>query len=319
MTGVEPACPDGVPGEVWAYALRYRPRYVAPDVWQEIRPFVLNVAARVAPLTRDEARVLLVVVTPLWGWAAAKCLPLDQEKVLTPDRVARYVEESYCGSRPITASTTRGRLEKVGRAATSRAPWPGRRTAIPRAVPLAPYTPAEIAAYRRAATAQRFASTRRCLTGALVLCAGAGAMPGQAVRARTDGLVLDDAGRWCVALDRPDRLVPIVTDYVQEARRLAAEHPGELWLTPVPHGDEWLGDRLRRAKTDTTLPPLLTARLRATWLVGRLDAGVPVKTLLRAAGLKTSYTLTPYLQYTTSDDDTALAVPAPKPDTRGPR
>jgi len=73
------------------------------------------------------------------------------------------------------------------------------------------------------------------------------------------------------------------------------------------------------ARLDTALPPLLTARLRTTWAVGRLDAGVPVKTLVRAAGLETAHSLSPLLPYTTSDDDAALALPAPNPGPRVPR
>ena len=313
MTAVEPSCPDGVAADVWAYALRYRPRSLPAETWGQVRPFVLEVAARVAPGTRDAARITLVDTTALWGWAAARHLPLDVEKVLTPDRVARYVDETFRGGSDGTASTTRGRLDKIGRTATRKAPWPGRRTKISRTAPVMPYTEAEITGYRRAAAVQMFGSSRRCLTGVLVLCAGAGAMPGQAARARTDGLVLDDLGRWCVTLDRPDRLVPIVTDYVEDALRLAAAHPGEPWLSPVDRCGDWLGGRLRSAVLDTTLPPMLSMRLRATWTVGRLDAGVPMKTLMRAAGIATGHALTPYLQYTTHDDDTALARPAPTP------
>ena len=98
-----------------------------------------------------------------------------------------------------------------------------------RAVP-----PAEIAGYRRAAPAQQRATGRRCLAGALVLCTGAGAMPGEANRATTEGLVRDATGRWCVTLDRPYRLVPIVEDFVEDALHLAAAYPGEPWLPRSP-------------------------------------------------------------------------------------
>ena len=113
--------------------------------------------------------------------------------------------------------------------------------------------------------------------------------------------------------------MPIAKDYVDDALRLAAEHLGEPWLSPVQRRESWLGELIGRARLDTTLPPLLTFRLRATWQVGRLDAGVPVKTLVRAAGLKTAASLSPLLQFTTSDDDTALAITAPTGDARGPR
>lgn len=86
----------------------------------------------------------------------------------------------------------------------------------------------------------------------------------------------------------------------------------------LPRCGDWLGNRLRRALLDTALPPLLSARLRATWIVGRLDAGVPVKTLVRVAGLTTASGLSSLLKYTTSDDDAALALPAPTRDDRGP-
>lgn len=161
MTGVEPACPDGVPGEVWAYVLRYRPRNVATDVWEQVRPFVLEVTGKFAPGTQDAARTTLSTTTSLWAWAVRTGLRLDPEKVLTPDRVARYVEETFRGRPPGSETTTRGRLGSIGRAATRRAPWPGRPTVIPRTPPAGPYLPAEMTGYRRAAAAQRFASTRR--------------------------------------------------------------------------------------------------------------------------------------------------------------
>lgn len=312
----DPSCPQGVPADVWAYVLRYRPRGVTRDVWEQVRPHVLDVAGKAGPRNRDTAADLLTNTTGLWGWAAARQLPLDPEKVLTPDWVARYVEENYEGA---SATTLRSRLERVGRAATRRAPWPGRPTVIPRTPPAGPYSAAEIAAYRKAADAQQRRSTRRCMTGVLVLCAGAGAMPGQAARATTDGLVRDEGGRWCVALDRPDRVVPIVLDLVDDALRLAADHPGEPWLSHAPRSHDWLGGVLRKVRLDTGSAPLLALRLRTTWAVGRLDAGVPVKTLVRAAGLTTAHSLSPLLPYTTHDDDAALALPVPPPGRHVPR
>lgn len=315
----DPSCPQGVPAEVWAYVLRYRPVGVTPEVREQLRPFVLEVTGKVAPQTQDTARKTLTRTTRLGAWAVDRRLPLDPEKVLTPDRVARYVEETFDGRAGASATTVRSSLEQIGRAATTHAPWPGRPTTIARTPPAGPYLPDKIAAYRRAAAVQPRRSARRCMTGVLVLCAGAGAMPGQAARATTDGLVPDAEGRWCVTLDRPDRLVPIVLDFVDDALRLAADHPGEPWLSRVPRCENWLGGVLRKVRLDTQLPPLLALRLRTTWAVGRLDAGVPLKTLVRAAGLTTAHSLSPLLPYTTHDDDAALALPAPTPMPRVPR
>lgn len=314
-----PARPAYVPDDVWQYVLRYEPTAVPSGTWAESRGFVLLVVGRSAPHSVRSAKQALVHVSQFAGWAVDKGLPLDPEKVLTPDLVARHVEETSDDPASASASSTRARLSTIGRKATTRALWPGRQRAIARTPIRAPYTTADLTLYAKAVDRQRTEVASRYLGGLLVLCHGAGATSGQALAARTDVLVLDGHRRWCVRLSGPDRLVPLVVGYVDRARALAAGHPGEPWLTDRPKGLNWLSNTAEDLRLDTRSPALTATRLRTTWLVDRLNAGVPVRSLVLAAGLRTTGSITDLLPYLLRDDAALTAPPPPAVDRRGKR
>ncbi len=142
---------------------------------------------------------------------------------------------------------------------------------------------------------------RRDLLVLLCLCLGAGLCTAEALAVRGPHVALHHNGATTVAVDGPRRrtapvrarYAPLLTGLARDAGPAHLYRPG----APGRGGRNAVSNQVARARTgcDPRLPVLSPQRMRATWLVRHLDAGVRADALLRAAGLDSLAVLDRYL------------------------
>jgi hypothetical protein len=95
----------------------------------------------------------------------------------------------------------------------------------------------------------------------------------------------------------------VLGDQAEHALRIGGEPGGYLFrANAAVRGGNIVTNFLARAHAAPGVPPLKTARLRATWLVGLIEAGVPLTVIVSAAGLDTLHSLTRLLPFVHAAD-----------------
>lgn len=308
----------------------YRPTTLTDARWAELRPLCRRLMTGYAPPSPTAARSTGTVLVAFLDWAAQRpgrvnrSTPLTAEELQTSGLVEAYLAQLTAPDASV--ATYRSVLRRAVRALD---PDPAATIAYQ---PVAgPYSAAECAALVRLARNQPTGPRRRELCVIVGLGLGAG-LDGRDLRGVlpsdvTDVELPDGTSGLLVAVrgDRP-RTVPVRQAYaplVQEALALhAAERRGrQKPLLGVKQGRRNITNpALARAVTATdTGVDIAVNRLRATWLVACLSAGVPLGGLLQAAGLRSARTLTDLLPYCPAPDTDAVTalllhlppVPAP--------
>ncbi|TMR40618.1 hypothetical protein [Actinomadura geliboluensis] len=95
----------------------------------------------------------------------------------------------------------------------------------------------------------------------------------------------------------------VLADRAEHALRIGGEPGGYLFrANAAVRGGNIVTNFLARTHAAPGVAPLKTSRLRATWLVGLIDAGVPLTVIVSAAGLDTLHSLTRLLPFVRTAD-----------------
>lgn len=229
---------------------------------------------------------------------------LDPDRLFAPRNVEWYCAKILTTSYDEVRATERSRLRAVAKAVSVHTRPPTNAAKYPKRTPKSPYDEACIIDYIRIS---RFQSTRyrtRIFQAHLALCVGAGLratemslIEGSHVR-QEDGYALVDvpgpAARTVPVRRDFESMLLGLADTVSRGPLVGRQHKG---VRPIHQG-------LKAAiEIPDWLPPLMTSRLRATWIVWCLNNGVNLVSLMHAAGTRTLDigSWTPYM--------------APRPDT----
>jgi hypothetical protein len=204
------------------------------------------------------------------------------------DLIERYIEVGMPGAKDSTRATRRSILRRIARRAhplLSVSPDP--KPIAYRRV-RAPYAAHEVASYFRLAEAQPTAGRRDSLMAILVLglgcgldCGDLGWVRGVDVRETDNGVDVAVGGR------RP-RVVTCLSWHEDRLITLAASAADDLLIGGTQQGRRNVTSvTLGRLLQDNSVPPLVVARLRSTWLTAHLAANTPLPVVMRAAGLRT--------------------------------
>jgi len=238
------------------------------------------------------------------GWAAHRQLPLDRERLWTPDRVEEFcADTSPHGSGGISdLGSVRSRLKHIGVAVTKTAPWPERAEYERRALAEG-YGERQMSFIARAVTHHPEPWTRYICLLAVGLCRGVGARPDEIVLATADQFVTSPGGRPAWAFE--DRTVvftepwdTFVAEALEQTDQFKVLTPGGP-LIGANRGQNFVRNKLQELSLPESLN-LVQGRLRTTWLTS-LVYGLGVSDVLRAAGLKSMNSLRDLLPH---DDDT---------------
>ena len=254
-------------------------RGITLDQWERLGPTVRDAVLRLAPSSPDEARRDMWHLANFLAWAEEVALRAELATVLTPDNVNRYCGLMKEGGE---RASTRSHLRRIGRAVTP-AQWP-HREGDKRNESEGPYTDEDRALLFEHAETIQAASLREFTVALLAVGFGCGLSPKELILVRGDGVRREGEA---VIVQVGDRWVPCRAEYENLVWERALDRRGDFLLAPriddqlfrVHRRWEGLGLRIQ-------LP-----RLRLTWLVDLISAGVPLPVIMRAAGLRSVHSL----------------------------
>lgn len=282
--------------------------------WLTIRDFVLATMTDYLPHTQARIGPMLRHLVTYVDWMHHVAdVPLERNQMLDPDMIAFYVANVTDISK--SSRTTRRacllrmcdfllpdmrrtvRMQPIGKEPAAR-----------------PYSSEEIARLRKIATEQDTPYLRHSAWTLVVLGLGAGLASGDLLEVRREDIFEDERGVFvrvrhsnrCVP-----RVVPILDEFADEAMVLASCVQPGAWVfrsnrNTCGHGN--VAAWARRLRGEGELRINLT-RMRSTWIVRHLNAGVPLAALMRASGVTTCTGFDryiPYLDEPTADEILSL-------------
>lgn len=274
----------------------YRPQ-LPTNQWATIAPYVHGVVSRAEPLVTYSAGDLYPAVTRLVAFVHAEHAPLEDDVVFDPFMVGRFINHHLNGYNRASRNTMRARLRRVAEALLGDDAV-GKFKALGKTDAVRPYNEAEQAtleAWSRAQTSEE----RRTSAGALLsLGFGAGLTGAEIIRQRLEDVHIGEVVTVRVDGEK-ERVVPVRSGWDAGLRARMAFLHGAGWAF---RSDQRGGNaNLITDFVSRTAAPfeIQTRRMRATWLVGHLESGTPLKALLRIAGLQSAEALDRLLPFVT--------------------
>lgn len=295
--------PEPADEDVERVVANYVPRYVDLHDWLTIREFVRAAVLDSTPPGEEEARRRITIVGQLVGWAHCRAgYPLARESIFTLDVIGEWIDQE-CGHYTLKVRKMyRARLKSMAKVINPEFPDVPNETAYLSAWHPEPYTDAEVAEVVGWAKGQTTAVRRHKAMVLLALALGAGLTTEEVVRLRVSDITIDDQG---VVLDvggHNPRQVPVLaewehvlTDLVAHVRPVDPESyvfaPGR--TNSKPH---LVAGFVKSTNRNGGVAPQ-PRRMRATWIVGHITAGVPPQLIAQAAGMVTLRNFDKYLYH----------------------
>jgi hypothetical protein len=273
---------------------------------------------RLAHLTASGSSYSVARATLIIGryvdWAQnSRQLPLVESLMLDPQVIDLYVRDfigqGLLGKKLSKSSvaTYRSLLKRASEIANPRDDA-NQIAQVPSTNALAPYSPEQVDMFLPWMRGQATELRRRKATALGCLGLGCGLAAGSINSLRRLDVI--DDGHITVVVTNGDKMreVPMVSRWEQEFRRLIADLNPDDYVFGAPQRPVYqrqISQFLYDA--DGQLRPS-TFRMRSTWLVGRLNAGVPLAAVLKAAGLLRLEQIDDLLPFLRQPDDASFAL-----------
>jgi len=250
-------------------------------LWAEHGDMVRARVRTAGPDTAEQAGEMITTASGLLAWCATEFLPLRDDVVFSDDTVARYVAVGMDDLSDSSRATYRSTIRRLlGQVTASSQP-------IGRTPAKSPYTDTELAVLFRAADAQPRMPRRRRLSTVFALTLGTGFNSTDMLTTRGRHVSQDPDGVVWVQAGDDGRRVPCAVEW-EDTVTAAASREGDDGLLIGGSGSKntlsmLIGDMVvsqPEQRPDVT-------RLRYTWLVRQLAAGVNLRVLSEASGLST--------------------------------
>jgi hypothetical protein len=304
-----------VPAEVAEYAARFTPTSMALSRWLELRFAVLLLLAMAGIEKVNEARKFLFIMGAYLDAVAGPGVVVpDGERLrrwctyeLVETQIAAWTSEGTVGaSRWGTRSmgTVASLARWAARMVNPRGGWPAPPERHSRNYLRPPYTDDEVAMIMVAL--RELPDTERALNLRVTVaaCLGAGARPGEILRAEGHQIHQREDGRVIFSLPSPDGVidlpVPLRFAMILLHRARAAGDTGRL-LT-ISTRENSLSELLA-TNLGSDVPRLSARRLRTTWMVDRIRAGLQPYELKTWSRNATAGFLADVLAYCPRQDD----------------
>ena len=257
------------------------------------------------PHSPRRARTLLNAVTQMAVWADATGLPLDAAVVLRPSTIDRFVVEGCRELSKGTKTNYRTQLRAVGRRVLSADLFPPRPVTLPRTEQERPYEVSEVAATLAWARSLPTTRMQRNLSALLGLGLGAGLVSQEMTQLIGEDVVRDSEGVFIRVGGAKARQVPVVRGWEDVVADLAAESGRRPFFLPdrTEIRRYHIVNFIEGCHRPNGGPQLSVERLRITWIVNHLTAGIPVQVVARAAGVQPAQ-LTKYFTFVSPLGDT---------------
>lgn len=272
-----------LPKEVTNYMEQFTPR-IDPKTWDIIGAFVRDAVSLAAPQTAYSAEILLTAAAHFVGWCRGKAMPLDAEVIWSRQAIDMYVNDKHSHLNEGTRRNYRARLMRISEVLLPEEHGE-QMTALNRKTTAAPYSGSQMKQHREWAVGQLTPFKRYRAMLMLVLTAGAGLRPSEIALVQLENIEALPTGGFAVHVrGEQARMVPLLAIWDEWMEALFEQGQGDresLWGTP----DRARPSTLLSAFTQNTNGVAPRGdRLRSTWLVTILAAGVPAKEVFRAGG-----------------------------------
>ena len=147
------------------------------------------------------------------------------------------------------------------------------------------YTDDEVGRMVRAVQNMPEGDKKRLAWGTLVMGLGFGPTVAEAQLFSGRDILSSTEGVFAALGDYHDRLVPVVETWVESLLELAATYPDEPFIR-ITSGRNAYANAIRSVELGRNVPAISPQRLRTTWMVDRMRAGVDARVLRDLAGLK---------------------------------
>jgi hypothetical protein len=300
-----------LPREVIEAVRGYHPEIEVSD-WAKWAPIVIGFLPIIGPPTPDSATNSLLAILRLVMWCEDNGLPtgstaeiftadnIESFAAMNRDQLPKIKSMGKTKSGPGTAILDLhvSRLRSAGRIINASSNWPIlREEGVSRDL-LPIYTNKEIDALH--ASAKRIPDSRkkRIALASLAMGLGAGLSAGEQQRVRPEHVYQDSKNQTWIrvargSLSQTERLVPVAFPWgtcLQKAIELKSEK-FDSWALPIGRSVNAVSDSLNNLPFDRSCPQMSTVRMRTTWMVQRMAAGVWLSTLAQYAGLDSIVTL----------------------------
>ncbi|TDW30346.1 tyrosine-type recombinase/integrase [Cryobacterium psychrophilum] len=269
--------------------------------WTAIESFVRDSVTSLGFQTRGVARNYLAATAKfahwLWQTAAAN---LDPAAAFRPALVRRFVHEIMSARAETYQQQTAQRLNTL--VAHFTAATPDRQTRKNPAS-VRPYASRDLITFRSSAARRTNVERRMNAHVLLALGAGAGMRAEEIALARISDVTTDGDELLVSVRGHRARTVPLRVEWRHALTTgINGREPGE-WLFAGYRLPEYPARVIHQFGIDAPDEPTPSAtRLRATWLVGHLNAGLRLDILLELAGLTSPTSLAPYMRAMTPYD-----------------
>ncbi|MFG6402531.1 hypothetical protein [Microbacterium sp. P04] len=254
-----------------------------PEGTSDLDAFVRDAVTVAAPHTAYAASRLLSATSGYVSWCVRDMgWPLDVDVIWSVRAIDLYSTTANLELSEGTRRNYRGQLMRISEVLLPHE-HPERPTPLSARRSSAPYTPTQMTAFRNWAGDQLTPQKRDRAMVMLVLCAGAGLRPNELPLVFPAHVVVDEAGILVTVPGENTREVPLLSEW-------------EEWMVVLlerRRADESLWGNVNRRTTHNLTSsftenshgnPPRADRLRHTWFVRHLTAGVPMKDLFRAGG-----------------------------------
>ncbi|GAB2456488.1 hypothetical protein HD599_003247 [Conyzicola lurida] len=276
-------------------------------VWLAVREFVNAAVADSSGRTAYKESVLNVAASRLvaWCWESAG-LPLDRTVVFHRDTIARFIAVGCGGWKPAARGNLRSQLLRMSEALLGRTASLRRLGPLPPSDPSHPYSVDELVALRNWASAQSTPFRRTNAAVLLALGAGAGLSALEIGELRVEAIDVQPDGVTVAIEGDRRRSLPVRRVWEQAlVDRVRTSPPGSYAFREnrTANYPNLVSSFVVRSSSMRVRPT--SQRLRATWIVHHLAAGVPVVTLMRAAGVESLEAFTRYIRFVSDDPNHA--------------
>ena len=292
-----------------AAVFNYVPYAIPDDEWAPVADFTRESVLLVHPRSERQAIEAMRTVSQFVVWAHREGYPLDRDRMFIPDAVERYIAVAATHLAVSSRATRRSDLRRFSRQITTKAPWAPDPPQLRQRRTLVPFTPDEIARLWEIANNQSTKIRRRRFTGYLALGLGAGLHPHEMWKANVGDLeTVHDFLCVRVTESRHPRVVPITAPNDEVLTGFLTEPADAPILAYRPR--KWdrspFHEMLRKADVPPGCPTITPARLRATWMVAHLSAGIAMGGLMQIAGFTSWRPYQPLQQFVAQPDEPTL-------------
>ncbi|MEO5876280.1 MAG: hypothetical protein ABIS86_21745 [Streptosporangiaceae bacterium] len=274
-----------------------------PPGWRRVAAEVRATVVRAAPLVSYPAAELMGVLAKLALFADTEGYPVQAAMWLSREYIERFTAVGCAQAGEATRANYRSKLLRLREAVLGGDCATGRPARLSGSAASLPYTTAEQSALWAWAAGQPSRELRDGLSILLALGLGCGLDSGKIAPLRP-GDVRERRGPDdpLVVAVRGKRARTVVCQRAWET--VLADHAARMTARPylfrpdaANRGGNLVTNFLSRAHPAASTPAMKTTRLRTTWLVGLIDAGLPLPVIISAAGLETLHGLSRILPY----------------------